>query len=105
MLQNLLSFRRFILLLLIAILATFLNVPACHTAMRTVSGKVTKVSDGDTIHVTTPERTKLKVRLYGIDAPETHRVSAHSGQNPMVPNPLEGSGEQNQRAAGKARNP
>ena len=44
-----------------------------HAFIRTVTGTVTKVSDGDTIHVTTPEGTKLKVRLYGIDAPETGR--------------------------------
>jgi endonuclease YncB( thermonuclease family) len=29
-----------------------------------------KVSDGDTIRGETPEKTKLKIRLYGIDAPE-----------------------------------
>jgi len=34
---------------------------------------VVKVSDGDTIQGETPEKTKLKIRLYGIDAPEiTH---------------------------------
>jgi len=43
---------------------------------RVVSGLVTHVSDGDTIHVTTtPEQTKLKVRLYGIDAQETAKGS------------------------------
>ncbi len=39
--------------------------------IRTVEGTVVKVSDGDTIQVVTREQTKLKVRLYGIDAPET----------------------------------
>ena len=41
--------------------------------------QVTKVSDGDTIHVTTPEKTKLAVRLYGIDAPETPKINQHTG--------------------------
>ena len=51
-----------------------------HAALRTVTGTVTKVSDGDTIQLTTPEQTKLKVRLYGIDAPETPKVNNRTGQ-------------------------
>ena len=49
-------------------------------AIRTVTGTVTKVSDGDTIQLITPEQTKLKVRLYGIDAPETDKISSRTGQ-------------------------
>jgi endonuclease YncB( thermonuclease family) len=44
-------------------------------SIRTVTGTVTKVSDGDTIQVITPERTKLTVRLYGMDAPETPKIN------------------------------
>ncbi len=33
-------------------------------------GKVVKVSDGDTVHVLQSENKLLKIRLYGIDAPE-----------------------------------
>jgi len=51
-----------------------------HATIRTVTGTVTKVSDGDTIHVTTPELTKLKVRLYGIDAPETSKINQRTGR-------------------------
>lgn len=47
--------------------------------IRTVTGTVTKVSDGDTIHVTTLEKTKLTVRLYGMDAPETPKINQRSG--------------------------
>jgi len=38
------------------------------------------VSDGDTIHLTTPEQTILKVRLYGIDAPETDKIDHKTGK-------------------------
>jgi endonuclease YncB( thermonuclease family) len=41
---------------------------------------VTKVSDGDTITVETRESTKLKVRLYGIDAPETEKINRKTGR-------------------------
>ena len=51
-----------------------------HAAIRTVTGTVTKISDGDTIQLTTPEQTKLKVRLYGIDAPETPKINRQSGK-------------------------
>jgi endonuclease YncB( thermonuclease family) len=70
----------FILLFLIAAPTIFINIPFSQAAIRTVTGTVTKVSDGDTIHLTTPEQTKLRVRLYGIDAPETPKINAHSGQ-------------------------
>jgi endonuclease YncB( thermonuclease family) len=50
-----------------------------HEPIRTITGKVTKVSDGDTIHVTTPKNTKLTVRLYGIDAPETPKINQRTG--------------------------
>ena len=35
-----------------------------------LSGQVVKISDGDTITILTQERQQVKVRLYGIDAPE-----------------------------------
>ena len=35
-----------------------------------LDGKVVGVTDGDTIKILTPERQQVKVRLYGIDAPE-----------------------------------
>lgn len=48
--------------------------------IRTVTGTVSKVTDGDSIHITTPERTILKVRLYGIDAPETTKINKRTGR-------------------------
>lgn len=62
-------------------LLLLLFLPTLSTAvMRTVEGTVTKVTDGDTIQVTTPEGTKLKVRLYGIDAPETEKRNQKTRQ-------------------------
>lgn len=68
------------LLLLLPLLLTCISVPTSHAAIRTVSGTITKVTDGDTVHLTTPEQTILKVRLYGIDAPETDKINNKTGQ-------------------------
>jgi len=65
---------------IISFLTIFLSISVSHATIRTVTGTVTKISDGDTIHITTPEQTKLKVRLYGIDAPETPKINRQSGQ-------------------------
>ena len=72
-------------LVIFSILATLISlVLALHSfargPIRTVTGTVTKVSDGDTIHVTTPDQTKLRVRLYGIDAPETSKINHRTGR-------------------------
>jgi len=48
--------------------------------IRILEGIVTKVSDGDTINVTDPLGTKLKIRLYGIDAPETEKSNKKTGR-------------------------
>lgn len=65
---------------IVSSLIFFLNISACYGFIRTVTGIVTKVSDGDTIQLTTPEQTTLKVRLYGIDAPETYKMNKRTGQ-------------------------
>ncbi len=75
-----LCFKTLISLLLVATLTAFINTPVSHAAIRTVTGTVTKVSDGDSIQITTAEQTKLKVRLYGIDAPEIFKISHRTGQ-------------------------
>jgi len=66
--------------ILISISIIFINTSFISASIRTVTGTVTKVSDGDTIHLTTPEQTILKVRLYGIDAPETDKINNKTGQ-------------------------
>jgi endonuclease YncB( thermonuclease family) len=57
--------------LLLAICALILLAAADSHAARTVEGIVRAVYDGDTILLMTPESSRIKFRLYGIDAPET----------------------------------
>jgi endonuclease YncB( thermonuclease family) len=44
-------------------------------AIRIVDGFVSKVSDGNNVTVVTKNREKLKVRMYGIDAPELDKIN------------------------------
>ena len=48
--------------------------------VRVIEGMVTKVSDGDTIQVTDSLGTKVKVRMYGVDAPETEKSNKKTGK-------------------------
>ena len=75
------SIKGFLILGLLAGLTAFslASFSFAREPIRTVTGTVTKVSDGDTIHVTTPEKTKLTVRLYGTDAPETPKINQRTG--------------------------
>lgn len=66
--------RTFPLKQLLTVLAALVVLSALsgHAApIRTVTATITTITDGDTVQAITPEGTKLKVRLYGIDAPET----------------------------------
>lgn len=75
------SIKGFLILCLLVGLTIFLLkfLSFAREPIRTVTGTVTKVSDGDTIHVTTPEKTKLTVRLYGMDAPEAPKINQRTG--------------------------
>ena len=56
------------------LLAVFLLTVLCAAdclAARTIEGVVRAVYDGDTLLLATRQESRLKVRLYGIDAPET----------------------------------
>lgn len=70
------------LVCIVTVLMCSLLLPALILAkepIRTVEGIVTKVSDGDTIHVKDDLGSKLKIRLYGIDAPETEKSNKKTG--------------------------
>lgn len=73
-------FNKVLFLFLISGLITFLPISTSRAQIRTITGTVTKIIDGDSIQITTQEQTKLKVRLYGIDAPETDRIDHRTGQ-------------------------
>ena len=67
-------------LLTVSLLA-FLALPAsAKEPFRTIEGIVTKVSDGDTIQVTDSLGTRVKVRFYGIDCPETEKGNRKTGR-------------------------
>ena len=54
--------------------------PAAPRPQRTEEGMVKRVADGDTITVITPNQTKLRMRMVGIDAPETPKGTTFPGQ-------------------------
>jgi endonuclease YncB( thermonuclease family) len=54
---------------LLAVLLSFILL-VCSVHAQTITGKVVGVSDGDTITVL-QDRTQYKIRLYGIDCPES----------------------------------
>ena len=39
----------------------------------TISGKVVSIADGDTVTVLDSNKTQHKIRLYGVDCPESHQ--------------------------------
>lgn len=59
---------------IVALLLLAIALPSvAKEPIRTIVGIVTKVSDGDTLHVTDKFGTIVKVRMYGIDAPELRK--------------------------------
>jgi endonuclease YncB( thermonuclease family) len=62
-----------------AILCSLTTFLLAKEPIRTVDGIVTQVSDGDTVKLETTEGTKLKIRLYGIDAPEMEKINHRTG--------------------------
>ena len=66
-------------LLISLLLATALPA-AAKEPIRIIEGMVTKVSDGDTIQITDGLGTKVKVRFYGMDAPETEKSNKKTGK-------------------------
>lgn len=66
------------LLVILSILLIFSSQAFAKEPIRVLEGTVIKVSDGDTINVDSGG-TRLKVRLYGIDAPETPKINRKTG--------------------------
>ena len=68
-------------LILIPLLALFTVRPAiAKDPIRIIEGIVSKVSDGDTIQLKDPLGTKVEIRFYGIDAPETEKSNRKTGR-------------------------
>ena len=58
----------------------FLPLKEVFPLTRTAEGIVSEVTDGDTIKLETKEGTKLKIRLYGLDAPESPKFNRKTGR-------------------------
>jgi endonuclease YncB( thermonuclease family) len=56
------------------------TTPAVPKPQRIEEGIVERVADGDTLTVITPNQTKLRIRMFGIDAPETPKGAKFPGQ-------------------------
>jgi hypothetical protein len=54
--------------------------PAPPKPQRIEEGVVERVADGDTLTVITANQTKLRIRMFGIDAPETPKGAKFPGQ-------------------------
>jgi micrococcal nuclease len=81
---------------LVTLLALLLASPClAKEPIRTIEGTVVKVSDGDTIQVMDALGTKIKVRFYGIDCPETEKSNHKTGR---VSKPGQPYGEEAYRA-------
>jgi endonuclease YncB( thermonuclease family) len=82
--------------LLITLVTLLLALPAfAKEPIRIIEGTVIKVSDGDTIQVRDSLGTKVKVRFYGIDCPETEKSNKKTGR---VSKPGQPYGEEAYRA-------
>jgi endonuclease YncB( thermonuclease family) len=56
------------------------NLPAAPRPQRIEEGIVERVADGDTLTVIMPNQTKLRIRMFRIDAPETPKGTRFPGQ-------------------------
>jgi micrococcal nuclease len=64
--------KRALILIIITILLA--AATAAHAqSQNTITGKVIGIADGDTVTVLQNDRTQYKIRLYGIDCPESHQ--------------------------------
>ena len=80
-------------LLALSILLPFLL--QAKEPIRVEEGVVRHVADGDTVTVVTNEGARLKIRLYGVDAPEVQHMNKRTG---IVSKPGQPYGEEAYRA-------
>lgn len=67
--------------IILAVLLMLFSLPAlAKEPIRSIDGIASKTLDGDTIHVIDALGTKVKVRFYGIDAPETEKSNKKTGK-------------------------
>jgi endonuclease YncB( thermonuclease family) len=71
---------------------------AANAAPATLSCKVLSCNDGDTCKLECPSEDAIKVRLVGIDAPETRGKKKYSGRQPLA---LEAKAFLNEKIQGK----
>ena len=83
------------LLPIIAFLTLLPLIIQAKEPIRIEEGVVNRAVDGDTVNVVTNEGTKLKARLYGIDAPEIQHINRRTG---VVSTPGQPYGEEAHRA-------
>ncbi|WP_424244420.1 endonuclease YncB(thermonuclease family) [Elusimicrobium posterum] len=70
-------------LLISALLAKYTVLDRQINPIGEISGRVVKVADGDTITVLTAGLEEVKVRLYGIDAPESKQAFGSSSASQL----------------------
>ena len=85
-------------LTLLSMLLCITSISQAKDPIRTIEGIVINVSDGDSIQVKDNLGTKVKVRLYGIDAPEAENTSRKTRK---VTKPGQFYGEEARIALGK----
>jgi endonuclease YncB( thermonuclease family) len=69
-------------IIVLSLLAVFAVASSTYAGnlIKSIEGTVINVSDGDTIVVVTNDGTKVKVRLAGIDTPETPKINHKTGK-------------------------
>jgi len=74
---------KFVSIALLAVMLTTLGCSSNPASIATVIGTVTKVHDGDSIHITPSGKKRVVVRLAGIDAPELAQPSGIASRDKL----------------------
>jgi len=71
------------IILMLALLTLLIALPAARSASALV-GRVIHVSDGDTVVILTAKREEVKIRLHGIDCPESGQAFGMAAKRQML---------------------